>query len=147
MIGREARLEDYYLNFWKGNLQVTLVGQDAEAGTVHAVIALAEAVAARIPLTGERPGLAALLLHGPLAFSQAKYLRGPIGLMNVYVFDREDIFRVREGLVGIVEGCRAMVFRYANSQGSGEAFEYAAAKLSTGGETGRRWLTANRRHL
>ena len=31
-IGQEALLEDYYLNFWKGNLQVTLIGQDCGGG-------------------------------------------------------------------------------------------------------------------
>jgi len=130
-IGREALLEDYYLNFWKGNLQVTLIGQDGEDGTVQRVIALAQAVAARIKQSGERPGLADLL-HGPLAFSRAKYLSGPIGLMNVYVFDREDIFRVREGLVGVVEGCQAMVFRYADDRESCEAFEQAGTRLAAG---------------
>ena len=131
-IGQKARLEDYYLNFWKGNLQVTVIGQDAEEGTVQAVIALARAVDARIAPTGERPGLADLLLRGPLAFSQARYLRGPIGLMNVYVFDREDIFRVRDGLVGGVEGCRAMVFRYASDSESAAAYQYATTRLSAG---------------
>ena len=131
-IGQEGRLEDYYLNFWKGNLQVTLIGQDAEEETVQGVVALAGAVDARIAQTGKRPELADLLLHEPLAFSQPKYLRGPIGLMNNYVFDREDIFRVRDGLVGGVEGCRAMVFRYASDSESAEAYEYATTKLSAG---------------
>ncbi len=131
-IGQEGRLEDYYLNFWKGNMQVTLIGQDAEEETVHGVVALAEAVAARIAETGERPELADLLLQEPLPFSQAKYLRGPIGLMNNYLFDRENIFRVRDGFIGRVEGCRAMVFRYVNDSESAEVYAYATGKLSAG---------------
>ena len=131
-IGQEGRLEDYYLNFWKGNLQVTLIGQDAEEETVQGVVALAGAVAARIPQTGTRPELADLLLHESLSFSQPKYLRGAIGLMNNYIFDRENIFRVREGLIGGVEGCRAMAFRYASDSESVEVYEYATTKLSTG---------------
>jgi hypothetical protein len=131
-IGQEARIEDYYLNFWKGNLQVTLIGQDSEEETVQGVVALAGAVAARIAQTGERPALAALLLQEPLPFSHPKYLRGAIGLMNNYLFDRENIFRVRDGLIGGVEGCRVMAFRYAGDSESSEAFEYATTKLSAG---------------
>ena len=131
-MGREGRLEDYYLNFWKGNLQVTLVGQDAEEETVQGVVALAAAVADKITATGARPELADRLLREPLAFSQAKYLRGPIGLMNTYLFDRENIFRVRDGFVGGVEGCLAMVFQYTGDSESAEAYEYATSKLSAG---------------
>ena len=131
-IGREGRLEDYYLNFWKGNMQVTLIGQDADQTTVQGVVALAQAVAARITATGARPDLADLLLQEPLPFSHPKYLRGPIGLMNNYLFDRENIFRVREGLIGGVEGCRAMVFRYPSERESAETYAYAVAKLSAG---------------
>lgn len=129
-IGQEGRIEDYYLNFWKGNMQVTLIGQDAEEETVQGIVALAGAVAARIAQTGERPELADLLLGEPLPFSQARYLRGAIGLMNSYLFDRGNIFRVREGVIGDVEGCRAMVFRYASDSESAEAYVYATTKLS-----------------
>ena len=129
-IGQEGSLEDYYLNFWKGNMQVTLIGQDADEATVQGVVALAQAVAARIAATGARPDLADLLLQEPLPFSQVKYLRGPIGLMNTYLFDRENIFRVRDGLIGGVEGCRAMVFRYASASESAETYAYATGKLS-----------------
>ena len=52
--------------------------------------------------------------------------------MNHYIFDRENIFRVREGLLGTVEGCRVMVFRYASDSESAEAYAYATAKLSAG---------------
>jgi hypothetical protein len=40
-IGQDALLEDYYFNFWKGNLLVTVIGQDPEEDTVQGVVALA----------------------------------------------------------------------------------------------------------
>jgi len=131
-IGQEALIEEYYLNFWKGNLQVTLIGQDSEEETVQGILDLAKAVDARIAKMGERPDLANLLSREPLSFSHLKYLRGSLGLMNNYAFDRENIFRVSDGFIGGVEGCRAMVFRYADDSESGEAFEYAITKLSAG---------------
>lgn len=129
-IGHEALLEDYYLNFWKANLLVTVIGPDPEAESVQGVVSLAKAVEARIAKTGERPELADLLLREPLAFSHPKYVRGSLGVMNSYIFHTENIFRVREGLIGAIGDCRAFVFRYANEKESAEAFEHAIMRLS-----------------
>lgn len=93
---------------------------------------LATGVTARIMQTGERPELSDLLLRDRLPFSRPKYFRGAIELMHNYVFDRENIFRVREGLIRGAEGCRAKVFRYARDSQSAEAYEYTIAKLSAG---------------
>jgi len=129
-IGQESLLEDYYLNFWKANLLVTVIGPDSEEETVQGVISLAKAVDARIATTGERPELASLLLREPLAFSHPKYVRGSLGVMNSYIFDTENIFGVREGLIGAVGDCQAFVFRYANDGECAEAFEHAITRLS-----------------
>jgi hypothetical protein len=129
-IGQEGLLEDYYLNFWKGNMLVTVIGQDPEEETVRGVVALAKAVAARIAETGERPELSRLMLRKPLAFSHPKYVRGSLGVMNSYIFDRENIFRVREGMIGAVGGCQAFVFRYADEGESAKAYDHATTRLS-----------------
>jgi len=129
-LGRAPTVQLANRNFWKGNLLVTVIGQDSEEETVQGVIALAKAVDGRIAKTGERPGLAGLLLREPLAFSHPKYVRGPLGVMNGYILDTEDVFRVREGLIGAVDDCRAFVFRYADEGESAEAFEHAATSLS-----------------
>ena len=128
-IGQEALLQDYYLNFWKGNLLVTVVGMNAKDETVKGVVALAKAVDARIANTGEKPELADLLLREPLGFSHPKYIRGALGVMNSYIFETENIFHVREGMIGAVENCQAFVFRYADEGESASAFEHAISKL------------------
>jgi hypothetical protein len=131
-IGQEALLGEYYLNFWKGNLMVTLIGLDSEEETVQGIVNLAKAVDARVAKTGERPELAALLLRDPPAFSQPRYIRGPLGVMNSYIFDTKDIFRVREGMIGTVGDNQAFVFRYADERESAEAYEQAATQLYAG---------------
>jgi hypothetical protein len=129
-IGQEALIEDYYLNFWKGNLLVTVIGQDSEEATVQSVVALAKAVDMRIAKAGERPGLVGLLLREPLAFSHPKYVRGSLGVMNSYIFGTENIFRVHEGMIGSVGDCRAFVFRYADESESTGVYEHAANRIS-----------------
>lgn len=129
-IGQEALLEDYYLNFWKGNLLVTVVGSDADEQTVRGVLALAEAVDARLSRTGKRPALAEMLIHEPVAFSRPTYVRGSIGVINSYIFDTEDIFSVREGMIGTVDDCQALVFRYPDDGESFRIYENATARLA-----------------
>jgi hypothetical protein len=129
-IGQEALLEDYYLNFWKGNLLVTVTGLDSEEDNVQGVVALAKAVDARIAKTGERPELAGLLLREPLVFSHPKYIRGSLGVMNSYIFERDNIFRVREGMIGAVGDCQAFVFRYTDEGESAKSYDHATKRLS-----------------
>jgi hypothetical protein len=143
-IGQDALLEDYYLNFWKGNLLVTVIGQDSEGNTVQGVVALAKAVDGRIAKTDERPELARLLLREPLAFFHPKYVRGSLGVMNSYLLERENIFQVREGMIGAVDDCRAFVFRYADTGQSAAAYDHAAKSLSTSAKFTSRALQGNR---
>ena len=143
-IGKEALLQDYYLNFWKGNLLVTVIGLDSEERTVQGVVAMAKAVDARITSTGERPDLADLLLGEPIGFSHPKYVRGPLAVMGSYIFDTENIFRVREGMIGVVGDCQTFVFRYADEGESIRVFEHAAARLNDSPKFTSRALQVNR---
>jgi hypothetical protein len=130
-IGQAARLQDYYLNFWKGSLLVTLVGLDSDEQTMQGLTALARAVEAGIGQTGERPRLASLLLSGPLALSNAKYVRGPLGVMSGYIFDTKNIFQVSEGMLGAAGDCRVFVFQYKNADESLHIYQNAAASLKS----------------
>lgn len=124
-LGQEARLQDYYLNFWKGDLLVTLVGSNPDEQAMQGGLDLAKAVDARIKQTGRRPELASLLLKEPDALSQARYVRGPLGVMNSYIFDTKDIFHVREGVLGVVGECRVFVFQYLDFQESSSVYKKA----------------------
>jgi hypothetical protein len=149
-IGREGLLEDYYLNFWKGSLLVTVIGRDQEEETLRGVVAFAKAVGVRIQEAGERPELARLLLREPLAFSHPKYVRGPLGVMNSYIFERENIFSVREGMIGAVGDCRVFAFRYADEGESAKVYDHATSRLSVSAKftsgvlQGKRYSTVGR---
>jgi hypothetical protein len=131
-LGQAARLQDYYLNFWKGDLLVTLVGSSSEGQALQSVLDIARAVDGKIDRTGEVPGLAQALTSGSVALSDAKYVRGPLGVMNSYVFDTRNIFHVREGVLGNVAGCRVFVFQYADTEESAAVFDSAADVLVAG---------------
>lgn len=131
-IGQEARLQDYYLNFWKNDLLVTVIGLDSDPQTVQGVAALAKAVDGRIAGTGKTPDLADRLLGATPGFADAKYVRGPLGVMGSYVFDTENIFRVREGMIGRIGNCKVFAFRYDDSREGTAVLEKAVEAFETG---------------
>lgn len=85
-IGSGAELEDYYLNFWKGRFLATLTGFDETAGTIEGLLAVAGTVDKKMDETAGPPGLVAALPGEGLRPGSVKYLKGPLGLSNVYAF-------------------------------------------------------------
>jgi len=83
-IGNDGRIEDYYLNFWKGNFLVTVIGFDLEAETVDDITTIAKAVEVRIKEDGRKPPLTGILPVNGLKPNGIKYLKGNLALYNNY---------------------------------------------------------------
>jgi hypothetical protein len=131
-IGQGAMLEEYYLNFWKGKLLVTIIGSDSEPVTVEQLKKLARYVDSRYPDTGELPALGGLFSVEPVALSRLTFVRGSIAVMNRYIFDTRDVFQVEEGIVGIFEDNQVFVFSYEDERKSSEIYAGATTRFSTG---------------
>ena len=131
-IGNAAFLEDYYVNFWKGDLLVTIIGSTAEPEIVTAIQQLGRVIAEGYPHVGYEPDLAGLLTREPFALTSPIYVRGDLAVMNSYVFDAENIFHVREGIIGWIEGCRVFVLKYPDSTASGNLYKSALARMTAG---------------
>ena len=85
-LGSGADLEDYYLNFWKGRFVVTLTGSDGTAATIDGILAVGGAVDAKIADKSDLPALVEALPEAGLKRGSVKYLKGLLGLNNVYPF-------------------------------------------------------------
>ena len=131
-IGQEAMLSGYYLNFWKGKLLVTVIGSDSDPATVQGILDLARKVAKHYEPVAEKPALVSLLLSKPLPMTNPLYVRGDLGVMNNYVFDMENIFHIREGVIGTVNDYRVFVFRYRDEKESLGIYTGAIAKIAAG---------------
>lgn len=128
-IGQEARLEDYYLMFWKGHFLITVVGQDSDQKNIEDIKTIARFVEFRILQSGDRPQLTELILKDPSTITNTKYIRGFLGLMSGYAFDTKNIFQVREGMMGNVGDCQFFVFQYMDDLESISAFKSAVSSL------------------
>ncbi len=129
-MGGEARLEDYYLNLWKGPYLVTLTGFDERETTLAGLLSLARDVSQRIEAGGERPSLVRLLPEDNLIPGSRKYFRGPLSLFNSYRFIRDNIFAVVDGAGGDYEGGRSLlVFAYPSPERASEVLRKARRAL------------------
>lgn len=126
-LGNGAELEAYYLNFWKGRFLVTLTGFDETAATLEGLAALAGAVDASLRDSAAPPALVAALPEDGLAPGSVKYVRGLIGLNNIYAFGTARGLAFAEAVRGL----------YGNGAGL-VVLEYAAAgaRVSAGRDLG-----------
>ena len=130
-IGSEASFEEYYLNFWKGNVVVTLIGFDSDSETRDAILTLARMVEAKISDDGARPAIVELL---PSMSRQGErvhptYVEGNLGLLNRYRFNTSDVFGFSRAAVGDYGDYLVFLFPYANEDGAGESFRRAEQSL------------------
>jgi hypothetical protein len=132
-IGAGASLEGYYLNFWKGRFLVTLTGMNASEATVRGLLAAARSVAARIDESGAVPHLAGALPPDGLVPSSVKYMKGPLGLLNVYPFLPGNVFAPREGVKGdYPDGHSLLILAYGSAGEASEALGRAEVAFRAG---------------
>jgi len=128
-VGSDALLEDYYMNFWKGNFLVTLTAYDSDKETLNGLLTIAATVAARIKKEGQRPLLVDVLPKENLESLNVKYIRGNLALSNNYEFDANGIFGVKEGVIGDYGNYRIFLFKYDNEGECLKWFESARDDL------------------
>ncbi len=122
-IGSEARLADYYLNFWKGNFLVTLTGFDQDEETPKGLEVIARAVEAKIEVEEKRPYLVGYLPKAGLLPDGIKYFRGNLGLYNSYPFFRQDVFALKEGIKGDYQAGHSLyIIKYESDEESQTKF-------------------------
>lgn len=131
-IGAESRLEDYYLNFWKGNYLVTLTGFDQEPTTVAGLLSVARSVDEVMHEGGSPPSLEGRLPYAGRVEAGIKYFKGLLGLYNSYAFAQEDIFSLEEGIrIEYESGVSLFLFQYSDSEKAKTVFLRSRAFFET----------------
>lgn len=128
-IGTEGVAAEYYLNFWKGNMVVTLIGFDTDEETKDGVQKLARLIDAKIVETGTRPSIANVLYQTDPPPDRVVYLEGYLGFFNQYEFATENIFGAKLGAMGDYGEYRQFILAYENEGESLEWFSKAALHI------------------
>jgi hypothetical protein len=134
-VGSEARFEEYYLNFWKGNVVVTLIGFDTDVETRDAILTLARMVEAKISSEGQRPEIVDLLpeTSGGVRVHPT-YVEGNLGLLNRYSFGTGDLFRLTNAVVGDYGDYLLLLFPYDSETTAGDRLASASELMSASGQ-------------
>jgi len=113
-LGGSGRLEDYYLNFWKGRHLVTLTGFDEDPATREGLKVLAAGVADRLPAGGGLPELIDRLPEAGMDRAGIKYFKGPLGLFNTHRFFDRTVVEFDRGVgAAYSDGSRLFIFEVA----------------------------------
>ncbi len=116
-LGDKAKLADYYLNFWKGDFVVTLIGFDEDEETVKGLQKIARAVDTKIKSRGIEPAFVSLLPEKDLIEQSIKYFKGNLGLYNSYRFFTQNVFRLKKGIKGDYKaGYSVFIISYKDSK-------------------------------
>ena len=127
-VGHGCKLQDYYLNFWKGQYLVTITGFDAEKETIDGLKSIANAVDKKIrtQANAEMPVIYSRLPQKDLDTQSVKYFKGNLGLVNSYPFANSDIFIIREGIKGTYSaGYDIYILEYKDVEASQRSFDRA----------------------
>jgi len=122
-LGAGAELEAYYLNFWKGRFLVTLTGFDEAPETVDGLTAVAGIVDSKVREAGETPALVAALPEKGLRTGSVKYLKGLLGLNNIYPFYTARGLAFAEAVRGVYEnGATLLILDYGTADARARAW-------------------------
>jgi hypothetical protein len=118
--GQEGVLNDYYLNFWRGRLHVTLTGFDGEKDTREGLKTLAREVDAVLGAAAgsdvARPRLVQVLPAEGMVPDSARYLAGRLGLANSAPFLGEIKLGIAEAaLADYGGGLRLCILGFADA--------------------------------
>ena len=127
--GHDARLSEYYLNFWKGRFLATLIGFDSSTVTIAGLLALAKALDDKIIDTGSRPALAGLVRLNGYPAPRIIYLMGNLALDNFYKFGPQNVFGPAEGVLGKFNDFDLLLFKYGSPEEGRKRWQEALGKL------------------
>lgn len=122
-LGAGAELEAYYLNFWKGRFLVTLTGFDEAPETIDGLLAVGGVVNSKIHNQGAVPGLVGALPEKGRIPGSVKYLKGLLGLNNIYPFYTARGLGFAEAARGVYEnGATLLILDYGSADARARAW-------------------------
>ncbi len=128
-LGYEGWFESYYLNFWEGNFLVTVIGLDTDKETLDGIMKIAKAVDLKLTFNSVQPHISSFLPKDDLQINGITYLKGNLGLFNQYEFGNENIFGLKEGVIGKYEDYSIFLFQYKSQDEAKKWYEFSRNHL------------------
>jgi hypothetical protein len=124
LVGSEAQLADYYMNFWKGPFLVTLTGFDETEETRQGLFNIAEYISSKMPVRGDKPRIVSFLPEEDFVDQSLKYFTGYLGLRNSHPFFSLNIAGFEQGIKGDYSGeFSFFLFRFEGEKEARKGFQ------------------------
>ncbi len=124
LVGSEAQLADYYMNFWKGPFLVTLTGFDETEETRQGLLNIAEYISSKMPVGRDKPHIVSFLPEEDLVDQSFKYFTGYLGLRNSHPFFSLNIAGFEQGIKGDYSGeFSFFLFRFEGEEEARKGFQ------------------------
>jgi hypothetical protein len=128
-VGDQGWFESYYLQFCRGEFFVSVIALGEWEDTRTDILRIAAAIDQKLDGKSYLPPIVFLLPTENRKPNGITYLRGNLALFNHYLFAHEDIFALKEGVIGEYENYTVFIFRYADMEESRKWFENAGEHL------------------
>lgn len=131
--GAAGKINDYYLNLWKGKYLLTLVAV-SRGGTPEEMRKIAGGILAHVPAAESNPPALVSVFEKrfPPAF-HLRYLRGELALRNTCPLPGKIPIPFKEGAAGIYGGYKILLFRFPSSRRPGQILRQYDQGLSREG--------------
>jgi hypothetical protein len=124
LVGSEAQLADYYMNFWKGPFLVTLTGFDETEETRQGLLNISEYISSKMPGGRDKPRIVSFLPEEDLVDQSLKYFTGYLGLRNSHPFFSLNIAGFKQGIKGDYSGeFSFFLFRFEGDEEARKGFQ------------------------
>lgn len=124
-IGDEGIAAENYMFFWKGRFFVTLIASANDETASMGLLVIARGVDKKIITRGSRPSLSNLMMIEGESPARVYYISGALALSNIYHFAFDDIFGLKEGVVGEFKDFKCYIFKYDDVEESRRWFDNA----------------------
>jgi hypothetical protein len=127
--GTEGAFIDYFAVFWKGNFLIVISASEYKDILNPAFKEIASDIDSKISSTALEPSIISNFKKSGLANGYIKYLKGNVGLSNVYRFVPGNSFRFNEGISFSVAETKVVVMKYESEETAALRLSEALAKM------------------
>jgi hypothetical protein len=127
--GNKALLYDHYIELWKDVFYIRCIAEGQGYNSTDTLLILAELISNKIAAQGKEPALTGTFNLENTKVKNVKYLRGIIGLNNVFNFGHGSIAGYSEGIACNLDDKMLFTFAYKDAYKCREWFASAKGKM------------------
>ena len=127
--GTEGILIDYYAATWKGNFLTVISASEYKEELTTVIKELADKINSKISPTSLPPAIVESIRKSGIENGYIKYLKGNVGLSNVYRFIPGNAFAFHEGVSFQIPEAQVIVMKFESKEIAGTQLSEALTKM------------------